>query len=168
MTQSLVLATFLLGALAGPLLAQNPPRFELEFKGGVGGYEGIGARGTAGAGACLLCSGNLGVFTEYTHWTAPGARSAYAAGDSFSLGLRLQTKASSAIKARPYLDVGLATGRVLFSSRGGSRTGTGLTIGGGVLLPVTPRFYFRPQLRTYSLSNSIAGLSAEIGIGYRF
>lgn len=166
------------GVLSLPAGAQDATRFELGIKGGGGsvGYlddSSAPARGVIGAELCAWCSGRYALYGEYSHWLPADARnSSYTGSDTFGLGLRIQ----GTRKIRPFFDIGIAglnhrittvfSGRTIHSSE----TTGGVGFGAGVRIPAGEHLYVRPQVRFYALGGAgpYAGLSAEVGVGWRF
>lgn len=155
--------------LLGSAFLVHAQRFE--FGGTIGGGV-FGATDTDipayvnfGLETCALCSGTFSFFGEYNHWE-PAGRTQIQRADLIAGGLRIQ----GGRRVRGFFDIGAAGGWDQFSSGFGSAShgNPGIALGGGAAIPLTGRWYIRPQVRAYLLGGLHAGLSAGIGVGFRF
>jgi hypothetical protein len=145
---------------------------DLEGLAGGGAIKASGrslASGQFGIQACFLCSGRLGLFTEYTHWVASTGSSRsnpsdlVRRADLAGIGLRIQGRG----RISPFFDVGVAFGQDDHRAPGNGGALGGIVTGGGVRIPLRGNWYLRPQVRAYGLTphGILEGLSPHFGIG---
>lgn len=170
MTGKVLMTAGLAGVLCLSAWAQDNSRFEAGLKGGAGQYSYIddssNTRGVVGVEVCAYCAGRFALFGGFSHFTPPVARSGYQAADLVEGGLRIQGRRL----VRPFLDVGVAVGQSRHSWGDGTRafTTAGAALGAGVMIPVGPHLYVRPQARLYIMSQQYFAVAGEIGLGWRF
>lgn len=151
-------------------IASAESRIDLEGLAGGGAIKASGrsvGAGQFGVEACLLCSGRLGLFTEYTHWAASSGSSRsnpsdlVRRADLVGAGLRIQGRG----RISPFFDVGAVFGQDDHRAPGNGGALGGIVVGGGVRVPIHGHWYLRPQIRAYGLSpHSIEGLGPHFGI----
>ena len=141
--------------LSIPAWAQHT-RFEVGVKGGSSG---------GGVEVCAWCSGSFALFGDASGWPAPQRKSA----DTVGVGLRFQRLGGICPDGFCFLDVGIASinGPSVSTSGTRSRRRSGGIFGGGVWIPITQRFYVRPQVRLYPGGDDSTA-SAEVAFGWRF
>lgn len=124
----------------------------------------------AGAEACLLCGGRLGLFLEYQHWAKLGVGTDRPLSmDLASAGLRIQGKGA---RVRPFFDIGVIGGgeRVDYYYPFNLETHAvgGGVIGFGAAVSLGERWYIRPMAKIVVLSSAEVGGFAGASLGYRF
>ena len=143
--------------------------------GAVAGFGSIAAEDVmatravaVGVEFCGLCSGRLGLFTEYSHLESVGNRltNGICRFDIVAGGLRIQ----GGQRVRPFFDIGVAYGVDTFSFRDGSDThgNPGVVLAGGAAIRLKDRLYIRPQFRLYGLRGLHFIGAGTAGVGVLF
>ncbi len=135
----------------------------------------------AGVEACAWCGDRFALFGEYSHWARLQSLSSATKGltgvDIAGGGLRIQGPTLLG-SVRSFVDVGLGVGRYRWLQSGENKV-YGFIAGYGVVIPISDRWYVRPQSRLYLMADKICFrcpfflgdsrallfLSAGVGVG---
>ena len=165
-------------AFAGKVVVTPPRDVRSPGQGNAAVSEGwvVGA----GVEACAKCGDRFGLFGEYSHWARPqplrSATSGLTGMDIAGGGLRIQAPTLLG-GIRSFVDVGLGVGRYRWLQSGENKV-YGFIAGYGVTIPISGRWYVRPQSRLYVMADKICScpfflgdsrglifLSAGVGVG---
>jgi hypothetical protein len=167
------------GFLSGVALLDSTPvfaqRLEVELKtqaayvlvedGDGGVFAGLGVE------ACAKCNDRFGLFGEYVHWARPQALPSAARGltgmDLVGGGVRIGGGDSSR-RIQSFFDVGFGIAQVRMLQPPHEHTFFGLIFGTGAVVPISSRWYVRPQFRAYWMGIYSLATSGGVGVGARF
>ena len=166
-------------AFAGKVVV-TPPR-DVRSPGQGNAAVSEGAVVGVGVEACSWCGNRFALFGEYSHWarlqSSRSATSRLTGMDIAGGGLRTQGPTLLG-GIRSFVDVGLGVGRYRWLQSGENKV-YGFIAGYGVIIPISDRWYARPQSRLYLMADRICFgcpfflgdsrglifLSAGVGVG---
>ena len=118
----------------------------------------------AGVEACTKCGDRFALFGEYSHWARlqPLRSATRLTGVDISGG-GLRTQGPTLLGGiRSFVDVGLGVGRYRLLESG-ENTVYGFILGTGFIIPLSDRWYVRPQSRVYVMANKICDCPFFLG-----